>query len=182
MAEWQKAKSEKDAAKKEQVGTTACVALVTDSEIYVANCGDSRCVLGKKGIALQMSIDHKPTLKEEIKRVINAGGKIEEGRVNGVLSLTRSLGDLDFKLDPNLRSDQQAVIAVPEIKVEKRDSLIEFMIIACDGIWDCMTSDGTVSFVNEKMKEKPDKLSKIPEKLFDKILPDEIDENCMFLV
>ena len=46
-------------------GCTACVALITETEIYCANAGDSRCVLSNSGKAIEMSIDHKPELSTE---------------------------------------------------------------------------------------------------------------------
>ena len=52
-----------------QAGCTCCVAIVTKTEIYVANAGDSRCVIGIKGKAKDLSIDHKPDLPGEKRRV-----------------------------------------------------------------------------------------------------------------
>ena len=50
-------------------GCTAVVALIKGSTLYVANAGDSRCVLGRKGTALPMSFDHKPENNEELRRI-----------------------------------------------------------------------------------------------------------------
>ena len=44
-----------------------------------------------------MSFDHKPDNEEEKKRVEAAGGYVGNGRVNGNLSLSRALGDFDYK-------------------------------------------------------------------------------------
>ena len=79
------------------VGCTACVALVTPHEIHVANAGDSRCVLARKNQAIEMSTDHKPELPGEKSRIEKAGGFVEENRVKGILNLSRSLGDLEYK-------------------------------------------------------------------------------------
>ena len=50
-------------------GCTACSAIITPTDIYVGNAGDSRGVLGKKVaekyVALEMSHDHKPDNPEE---------------------------------------------------------------------------------------------------------------------
>jgi protein phosphatase 1G len=56
-------------------------------------------VLSNEGKAIEMSIDHKPELPTEHARINKAGGFVEENRVKGVLNLSRSLGDLDFKRD-----------------------------------------------------------------------------------
>ena len=80
-------------------GCTANVVLFTDTEIYCANAGDSRCVLSKNGVAIEMSIDHKPDNTSERFRIEKAGGFVEDNRVKGVLNLSRSLGDLKYKQD-----------------------------------------------------------------------------------
>jgi protein phosphatase 2C family protein 2/3 len=57
------------------------VALITRNEIYVANAGDTRCVIAAKGKAKDLSHDHKPDVVAEKRRVERAGGFVEEGRV-----------------------------------------------------------------------------------------------------
>lgn len=71
--------------------------LITKTEIYTANAGDSRCVLARNGTAKNLSNDHKPDQPNELKRIKNAGGFVEDGRVKGMLALSRSLGDLEYK-------------------------------------------------------------------------------------
>lgn len=67
--------------------------MVKDDQLTVANAGDSRCVLCRNGIALEMSIDHKPEDAKELSRIQKAGGKVTgEGRVNGGLNLSRAIG------------------------------------------------------------------------------------------
>lgn len=83
-------------------GCTACVALITETEIICANAGDSRCVLSLDGKAIELSEDHKPDLATEKVRIEKAGGFVEENRVKGILNLSRSLGDLEYKLDKNI--------------------------------------------------------------------------------
>lgn len=78
-------------------GCTATVILVTRTEIICANAGDSRTVLSKGGTARDMSIDHKPDDPAELRRIMNAGGSVEDGRVNGMLALSRALGDFEYK-------------------------------------------------------------------------------------
>lgn len=87
-------------------GCTASVILVTDTDIYCANAGDSRSVVSNSGKAIEMSVDHKPDLPSEKYRIEKAGGFVEENRVKGILNLSRSLGDLEYKQDTTIPVDQ----------------------------------------------------------------------------
>lgn len=85
-------------------GCTATTLLITPTEIICANAGDSRTVLsiGKK--AEPMSEDHKPDDVNERKRIYNANGFVEDGRVNGMLALSRALGDFEYKNNPSMKA------------------------------------------------------------------------------
>jgi serine/threonine protein phosphatase PrpC len=88
-----------------------------------------------------MSVDHKPELHEEKTRIEKAGGFVEDNRVKGILNLSRSIGDLEYKSDPSIPLKDQMITARPDIKKEKLfPGETPFLIIACDGIWDCLTS------------------------------------------
>ena len=128
-------------------GCTACSAIITPTEIIVGNSGDSRAVFAKKSsspggkfTAIELSNDHKPELPEEKARIEKAGGFVEDNRVKGVLNLSRSLGDLEYKSDASLAAKDQMITCIPEIRREKLGADSSFLIIACDGIWDCLTS------------------------------------------
>jgi serine/threonine protein phosphatase PrpC len=155
-------------------GCTACSAIITPTEIIVGNSGDSRAVLARKGkvagkyTTVAMSEDHKPDLGTEKARIERAGGFVEDNRVKGVLNLSRSLGDLEYKTDPKLKPEEQMITAVPEIKKEKIDNAA-FLIIACDGIWDCLTSQEAVETFGSKL-QTVDKCSKAIEDVFDNII------------
>jgi serine/threonine protein phosphatase PrpC len=135
------------------VGSTACVALITPESIFVANLGDSRCIISKNGKAFEMSVDHKPSLSSEMKRIKAAGGFVKDDRIQGVLNLSRSFGDMHFKSDTELHYKKQLVISVPEICEQPRSKDIDFLFIACDGIWECMDSSD-VSKSLSKFKHK----------------------------
>ena len=82
-------------------GTTACVAFIEENILYVANAGDSRCVVSRSGKAMDMSVDHNPTNPKEAARIEIAGGAVtEDGRIDGhldhQLNLSRALGKLRF--------------------------------------------------------------------------------------
>lgn len=129
-------------------GCTAWVCLIVDNTIYCANAGDSRCVLSKNKTAIPMSFDHKPSNPEEEKRINEAGGTVEWDRVNGNLNLSRALGDFTYKENQDLKPSQQMVLWTPDVKIQTIDKDTEFMIIACDGIWDCMTNQEAVDFIS----------------------------------
>ena len=74
-------------------GCTAVVAVLRDRRLYVANAGDSRCVVSRSGVAMAMSEDHKPEDQGEKARIQAAGGSVsKDGRVNSSLNLSRALG------------------------------------------------------------------------------------------
>jgi len=79
-------------------GCTACVCLLTQEHIFCANAGDSRAVLGlKSGKLIELSYDHKPDNAQEMARVKAAGGFIEDGRVQGIIAVSRAIGDWEYK-------------------------------------------------------------------------------------
>ena len=61
-----------------QVGCTAVVAVLKAGELFVANAGDSRAVLGRGDEAVALSADHKPASASEKERITNAGGFVSE--------------------------------------------------------------------------------------------------------
>lgn len=75
-------------------------------KLYIANAGDSRCVLARGGKAMALSYDHKPENDEERRRIEKAGSTIVEGRVDGNLNLSRSLGDLKYKVKKTLMPEE----------------------------------------------------------------------------
>ena len=156
-----------------RTGCTACVLGVDEGKkkLYFANAGDSRVVMCKKGIAEAMSEDHKPELETEKTRIYKADGWISEGRVKGNLNLTRGFGDLEYKQNKNLKPEEQMITANPDIKVIDFSSDIDFVIIGCDGIWDCLKNQEACDFVSKRLKEKPNiKISRIIEEMLDTIV------------
>ncbi|KAK7942979.1 PP2C-domain-containing protein [Apiospora aurea] len=150
-------------------GCTACVGLITDDKIYIANAGDSRSVLGVKGRAKPLSFDHKPQNEGEKARITAAGGFVDFGRVNGNLALSRAIGDFEFKKSAELAPEQQIVTAYPDVVVHDISDDDEFLVIACDGIWDCQSSQAVVEFVRRGVAAKQD-LEKICENMMDNCL------------
>lgn len=151
-------------------GCTAVAALIThDKRIFVANAGDSRCVLGVGGEAKQLSFDHKPDNPEEHKRVQNAGGYIEAGRVCGNLALSRAIGDFEFKKEYSLEPEAQMITSNPDITEHAITEEDEFLVIACDGIWDCLTSQEVVDYIRRSLQQRK-KLPEICERIMEHCL------------
>ncbi|KAI8379555.1 phosphatase 2C-like domain-containing protein [Radiomyces spectabilis] len=159
----------------ETSGCTAVVALLTkDNILYVGNAGDSRAVISANGKAIALSQDHKPTNAKETARIEKAGGHVEAGRVNGNLALSRALGDFEFKQNDSLPAEEQAVTANPDVTDHKLTKNDEFIIVACDGIWDCLTNQEAVNFVRKGLSNKKT-LATICEEMMDECLADESD-------
>jgi serine/threonine protein phosphatase PrpC len=157
-------------------GATAVVVLMTPDSLYCANAGDSRAVLCQGGSALDLSIDHKPDLPVEKRRIEAAGMFVEEQRVNGMLNLSRSLGDLEYKQNKSKSKEEQAVTCYPEVKRFDFNASSEFLIIACDGIWDCLTSAEAVNIFSSKLRDQPTggKVSDVIADVLDSIIAKDI--------
>ena len=143
----------------------------TNKKLYFANAGDSRVVMCRAGTAEAMSEDHKPEMDSEKTRIYKADGWISDGRVKGNLNLTRGFGDLEYKQNKKLKPEDQMITANPDLKVIDFKDDIDFVIIGCDGIWDCLQNQEACDFVSKRLKEKPDiQISKIIEEMLDSIV------------
>jgi len=150
-------------------GCTSVVALVAGERLFVANAGDSKAVLCRGGRAVAMSFEHKPQSEIETARIERAGGFVNRvGRVNNNLNLSRSIGDLKYKMNASLPPKDQMITAEPDMMVQDLTSEDEFLFIACDGVWDVMSNQEAIDFVREKLARGGDtSLSKICEEVFD---------------
>ncbi|MED6193632.1 putative protein phosphatase 2C 59 [Stylosanthes scabra] len=137
-------------------GSTASTAILVGDRLLVANVGDSRVVICRGGKAIAVSRDHKPDQTDERQRIEDAGGFVMWAgtwRVGGVLAVSRAFGDRLLK---------QYVVADPEIKEEKVDSSLEFLILASDGLWDVVSNEEAVNMVKpiQDAEEAANKLLK----------------------
>jgi len=137
------------------MGCTAVLCCISKDTITVANAGDCRAVLCRIGRAIDMSEDHKPQLPRECARIRRAGGCIMEQRclggalyrVNGDLSLSRAIGDLRYKQNSRLSRQDQIICCTPDIRSFTREPGDEFLLLACDGVWDVLNSQQAVDLV-----------------------------------
>ena len=157
----------------DSIGCTANVLMIDSMrKIYVANAGDSRCVLGRGGRAVALSIDHKPEDEIELKRIEKAGSVVTEGRVDGNLNLSRALGDLKYKINKNLKPEEWPITADPDIKVIDVSPEDDFIIMGCDGIWETKTNEEMVEYIYDRLKQKKELKTIVEELLNDIISPD----------
>lgn len=116
--------------------------LITPDKIFCANAGDSRAVLWQSNNrTIALSDDHKPDNTDELKRIIKSGHVVEDSRVDGNLALSRAVGDFQYKDASNLGAEDQAVTAHPDVTQRDRCKEDDFIIVACDGIWDCLSNE-----------------------------------------
>uniref|UniRef100_A0A7E4ZZC8 protein-serine/threonine phosphatase n=1 Tax=Panagrellus redivivus TaxID=6233 RepID=A0A7E4ZZC8_PANRE len=142
-----------DNIKEEMSGATAIMVLVKNNIVYCGNVGDSRAVSCNQGIAMPLSFDHKPCNELEQRRITAAGGFVEFNRVNGNLALSRALGDFAFKRNRTKLPKDQIVTAYPDISCFELTKDFEFIVVACDGIWDVMTNEEVVKFCRQRLQK-----------------------------
>lgn len=140
--------------KDEMAGTTANVVIIKNNKIYCGNVGDSRALASRRGAVEQLSYDHKPSNEEETRRIIAAGGWVEFNRVNGNLALSRALGDFCFKKNDKKTPEEQIVTALPDVLVKDMTPEHEFIVLACDGIWDVLSNQEVVDFVRSRIAQR----------------------------
>lgn len=129
-------------------GTTALTALIFGRNLIIANAGDCRAVLGRRGRAIEMSKDHKPNCTSERLRIEKLGGVVYDGYLNGQLSVARALGDWHMK---SPKGSACPLSAEPELQETLLTEDDEFLIMGCDGLWDVMSSQGAVTVARKEL-------------------------------
>ena len=145
-------------------GSTCVSVIYTPEKLIIPNIGDSRAVLGRlinketnEYKAIELSRDHKPTEKDEEKRILENDGRIqpfiEDGEFVGPqrvwikeeevpgLAMTRSFGDRV--------AATVGVVSIPEIKEYIFNPNDKFMIIASDGVWEFISSQECIDIIKE---------------------------------
>jgi len=144
-------------------GTTACVALLTNNKLVLANAGDSRAVLARKQmdgrmLALDLTEDQNPDLPSEHARIVGSGGFVSQSPGPGLsarvwldpactqigLAMARSIGDHAVAT--------VGVIAEPVITHHDLEETDEFMILASDGVWEFVSSEDAVQIVGDNLQ------------------------------
>ncbi|XP_048393884.1 protein phosphatase 1A isoform X1 [Stegostoma tigrinum] len=150
-------------------GSTAVGVMVSPKHIYFINCGDSRGLLCRNGKVHFFTQDHKPSNPQEKERIQNAGGSVMIQRVNGSLAVSRALGDFDYKCVHGKGPTEQLVSPEPEVYEIERSADDQFIILACDGIWDVMGNEEICEFVKSRLEVSND-LEKVCNQIVDTCL------------
>ncbi|BGP22493.1 mgpp2cl-1, protein phosphatase 2C-like protein 1 [Rhodotorula toruloides] len=136
--------------------------------LYTANVGDARAVLSRGGKAVRLTYDHKGSDTREAKRISDAGGFVLNNRVNGVLAVTRSLGDSSMK---------EFVVGAPFTTETTLGPEDDYLIVACDGLWDVCSDQEAVDLIHDL--DDPQEAS---QKLLDHALSQFSSDNLSILV
>ena len=151
----------------EMSGTTAVLVIELDKHIICANTGDSRAILvyddsNDKQLSntkiFNLSIDAKPDLPNEKKRIYESGGVVEQvidetdetvgpyriwkkGETYPGLAISRTIGDSDAK--------KIGVIANPEFIEYTITPQTKYIIACSDGIWEFLKNEEVMKIANE---------------------------------
>lgn len=151
-------------------GCTALTVLFDGaSSVYVANLGDCRCVLGRRGHndtveAHDLSFDARADRPDEIARVCAARGFVANRRVNGQLAVSRALGDLAYKHYVAGRNTGP-VASTPDVTHVRLEPTDQFLVVACDGLWDVLSSQAAVDYVASALRDATADLTSICQRL-----------------
>eukprot|EP00898_Chlorokybus_atmophyticus_P007170 jgi/Chlat1/7454/Chrsp6S07463 len=164
-----------DESPEKMSGSTAAAVFASRERVVVGNVGDCRTVVCRDGNAIQMSDEHRLDGRArlaipEAQRITAAGGWVTNARVCGMLAVTRAFGDVeykdlrqsllergvkeemwseDFASRINMKGDWLSV--VPDVRVLDVTPEDEFVIVACDGVWDVFGNNQAVRFVRKEL-------------------------------
>lgn len=148
----------KSALDKAHYGTTVLFVLVLDHQMYVVNIGNSRAVVATKDGTQTLTQEHDSSNVDEVRRVRNAGGFFQDGKVNNLIRVTRSIGDLELKerkntAFPNHHLMDGAVIATPDIYCRKITIRDHFLVLATAEVWEHLPNKMVVQIVFDSLKK-----------------------------
>jgi serine/threonine protein phosphatase PrpC len=121
--------------------------------------GDARAVLSCTGTtssqkAYRLTHDHRADDPEEIARIEAAGGFVARSRVLGILAVARSMGDhgmKEFVIGKPFSSVTKVAIDYVDSSQGSPCISSEFVILACDGLWDVMDDQEAVDLVRKSV-------------------------------
>ncbi|XP_027112602.1 probable protein phosphatase 2C 63 [Coffea arabica] len=157
------------------VGSCCLVGAISNDQLYVANLGDSRAVLGRRGfdgesssvVAERLTTDHNVSC-EKVRREVEAQHPGDSPiviycrgvwRIKGIIQVSRSIGDVylkkpEFNRDPIFQQfgnpvplRRPVLTAEPSIICKKIQPQDLFLIFASDGLWEHLTDEAAVEIV-----------------------------------
>jgi len=139
-------------------GTTACVCLIFENVLYVANVGDSMGVMCKRGKPIELNTPHTLNTPSEKERVEKTGGVIIDDRLAHPvwnprlinIGVTRALGDFYFKSEQFTSGKPSGLISTPEIRKVYLTDADRFIILATDGFWDVVKPQEAIDYVLQR--------------------------------
>ncbi|XP_047987975.1 protein phosphatase 1E-like isoform X1 [Leguminivora glycinivorella] len=140
-------------------GSTAVVVVVRGCQLHAAWAGDSLALLAKRMRLMQLVRPHKPSRQDEKDRIQAGGGAVMfwgTWRVNGQLAVSRAIGDAMYK---------PYVTARPELATVDLDGDEDFVVVACDGLWDFVSEDEVALAVYRQLAADPDDLKAVTKRL-----------------
>lgn len=139
------------AGRLEDSGTTALSIAFFDKKMVVSNLGDCRAILSRNGLAVEVSIEHRPDSPTERQRIEAAGGFVDcDGYLNGDLGVSRAIGDFHLSELKHVEG-RGPLIAEPEVAEMELGENDEFVVMASDGMW--MRSQTVVDIVRDSLKQ-----------------------------
>jgi serine/threonine protein phosphatase PrpC len=176
---------------KDSSGSCALLLLVDGQNVWVAHVGDSKAVLGRVAPipaqasatptpashtsashlpvvsrspplqSLVLTTPHTVVIAEERNRVLQSGATIDpHGRINGVIAISRSFGDRMFK-NPIVKFQiLSPAPAIAKFTIKPPD---RFVLMASDGLWECMSAPEAVEFVQREIEQQEELMALEPQ-------------------
>ena len=136
-------------------GGSTCVSLwMSRGQMYSAHVGDSRTFVSVNRKVVDLTKDHTPTRSKEKARIEAAGGFVYDERVNGILAVSRSFGDYEFKSNRKLDPTHQMVNCLPDVKQVTPPKDLDFVVLCSDGVHNAVPNQDIVNFIHGKLAEK----------------------------
>jgi serine/threonine protein phosphatase PrpC len=170
---------------------------VETDELILAHAGDSRGVLYCGGVAKHSTLDHKPNLPEEKKRIEGAGGRVvfdgyynyrvfaKSGTYPG-LNMSRALGDTRAHDDAGLTAEPD--VTRLKLKEFRKNNADLTLLICTDGVWEFIEDQqALVHFKkdNNKLSQGQKAVNDLAQESFEKWMQDsenEISDDITVLV
>jgi len=135
-------------------GCVACAAIVISSVVYVANLGDCRAIMCTAGEMTTLTVDHRPEGNdEERERLQNLGIEVSsDGYVHGRIGVSRAFGDWAWDAEEKCKG----LLCQPDVSVAEIASDTEFLLLACDGVFEKMTNREAGQIVRRRLRATGD--------------------------